>query len=545
MIKSILIKNFILIDELFLEFEKGFNVLTGETGAGKSIIIKAIDTALGAKVSKDVILNNEKSALIEITFLHSEKDLKSLKEFELETETTISREITQSSQKLRVNGALVNLDYIKELRASLIDIHSQNQHYAYVSPKFHIKLLDEYIKSTNNEFKSDIEEFSKDYNEYTKTLKRLEELKNSSTNNLNEIEFLKFQINELNQAEIKENEEEELNLELEKLSNVQELKELSYGAHYALNPDDGILDALSKIKSQISKAAEYDNSLQEVESAFLEGFENLKFTSDTLREYSYNLEGNPQRLDEINERLSLILKLKRKYGDIFEAQEKFEKQLVELEDGNISYEELEIIEQKLKKKTTQLSLKISSIRKEYAKILSKLILDELKELELQKAEFEISVNEKNMDIQGIDNVEFLITTNISRALAPLSKVASGGEISRVMLAIKTVFAKTDSLSCVIFDEIDTGISGKTSNALAQCISKLSNDMQIFAITHQPIIAAKANAHFLIQKSQEDKTKVCAKKLTEEKDRLQAIASLASYEVNEASEALARDLLNIN
>ena len=543
MIKSILIKNFILIDELFLEFENGFNVLTGETGAGKSIILKAIDTALGAKVQKDTIfLNKEKPVLIELTFLHSKKDLKNLKDFELEEETVISREISQTSQKCRINGALVNLDTVKELREHLVDIHSQNQSYTYVLPKYHIELLDEYCKYRDKEFLDNLAKYENSFKEFSSVSKKLTQLKDNNANNLREIDFLEFQLNEIDTAAIGEGEEENLNSELEILSNIQELKEQTYGIYYSLGADGGMNDALSKMNAILSNCAACDKKLEEVHNAFIEAHENLKFCSDFLREYSQNLEANPQRLNEINERLSLILKLKRKYGDIFEARENFARQLNEIKGDFSSLEELEVRKNELEGELNELSQKISNVRKTRADELSDMIIKELKKLEMPKAEFKIDIKEKEADIKGKDGVEFLITTNISSPLAPLSRVASGGEISRVMLAIKTVFAQVDMVSTIIFDEIDTGISGKASNAVAEEISKLSNDIQVFTITHQPTIAARANAHFVVTKSQDDITKVSVKKLLNKEERLEAIASLASGEVNSISVSFAKELL---
>ena len=542
MIKSVLIKNFILIDELFLEFEDGFNVLTGETGAGKSIILKAIDTVLGARVQKDVIFDKTKSALIEITFSHSKKEESTLKDFDLCEETVISREITQTSQKCRLNGALVNLDYIKELREHLVDIHSQNQSYTYVLPKYHIELLDAYIKSVDEEFTNNLSLYVDIFKDYTETTKKLTTPRENNSKNLQEIDFLKFQLNELDSADVGVDEEAQLERELEVLSNVQSLKEATEGIYYSLGSDDGVIDALAKMKGLLSRSCDCDERLREVENSFIEAHENLKFCSDFLREYSQNLENNPQRLDEINERMSLILKLKRKYGDIFEAREKFAAQLSEIEGDFSSVDELEARQNELEKKVDELSCALSLKRKKYAGELSGLIVQELRKLELSKAEFEISIKDKKADVKGIDDVEFLITTNVSSSLAPLAKVASGGEISRVMLAIKCVFAKVDSLSTIIFDEIDTGISGRASNAVAEAISNLSKDIQVFAITHQPIIAAHANAHFKVSKSQDDKTKVCVEKLDTQEKRLEALATLASGEVNSISVSFAKELL---
>ena len=316
MIKTLYIKNFILIDEILLDFAEGFNVLLGETGAGKSIIIKAIDTVLGAKTSKEVVKDINKHALIEITFENNG------------VEKVISREISQTGTKCRIDGALVNLESIKEEREKLIDIHSQFQTYSYIQPKFHIELLDSYIRAKEASYNSTLIEFEEKFKRFSYLKNLLEKIKNEANVNKDRIEFLKFQINEIEEADIKENEEEELNNELEILSNIQELKELSYGSYWALGGEDNsILEALGKIGYNLSKIKDYDNNMKELDENFYNALETIRDISNDLRNYSDSLEDNPQRLDEINERLELIEKLKRKYGNIFEQYEKLSSEL--------------------------------------------------------------------------------------------------------------------------------------------------------------------------------------------------------------------------
>ncbi len=531
MLKEILIKNFILIDELKLQFDNGFNVFLGETGAGKSIIFKAIDIALGAKTNKDVLNNPEKNALIELTFENNGE------------ETVISREISKTGTKPRFNGAMVTLETINEIREKLVDIHSQHQTYTYIQPKHHIGLLDSYIENTDRDFKKTLYKFKKDYAEYKNVVKNLDELQANEEKNIEKIEFLKFQIDEIERAEIQENEEEDLNKELDILSNLEDLKELTYGAYYALNSDEGsIIDALGKIKYNISKASQYDNTLSETESSFIDALENLKDISNILRNYSESLENNPQRLDEINERLELIQKLKRKYGNIFETYEKLKKELDTLQGGALSYEDLKIKKDELFKTITELSENMTAKRKENALKLSALIEKELKQLNMEYAKFSIAVETgENFNQNGKDKVEFLITTNISKELTPLAKTASGGEISRVMLGIKSVFCNVDKVSTIIFDEIDTGISGKTSVAVGDAITKLSKNAQVFAITHQPIIASRADSFYLVTKSQYEGTKVTVRKL-EESEKPDALARMALGDINDNSLTFAKELL---
>ena len=534
MIKTLYIKNFILIDEILLDFVEGFNVLLGETGAGKSIIIKAIDTVLGAKTSKEVVKDINKHALIEITFENNG------------VEKVISREISQTGTKCRIDGALVNLESIKEEREKLIDIHSQFQTYSYIQPKFHIELLDSYIKAKEASYNSNLIEFEEKFKRFSYLKNLLEKIKNEANENKDRIEFLKFQINEIEEADIKENEEEELNNELEILSNIQELKELSYGSYWALGGEDNsILEALGKIGYNLSKIKDYDNNMKELDENFYNALETIRDISNDLRNYSDSLEDNPQRLDEINERLELIEKLKRKYGNIFEQYEKLSSELKKLEEENITSDEIE-------KELSELSIflnnnadKINELRKNYATELSNLITSELKKLEFEAANFQIKVDETNLNSKGKNNVEFFITTNNAKSLAPLIKVASGGEISRIMLALKTVFAHIDKISTVIFDEIDTGISGKTSVSVADEIYELSKSIQVFAITHQPIIASKAKGCYWVSKTQiEGDTKVTVKKLDIEA-KIQALAQMSSGVINEQSISFAKELISKN
>ncbi len=530
MLKSLLIKNFILIEEAFLKFSEGFNILCGETGAGKSIIIKALDGVLGAKISKEVILNKEKPALIEAVFEINGQEI------------TISREINTQS-KFRLNGILSNIEEIKEKRERLVDIHSQHQTYAYMSPKNHITLLDDYICKKSPEFKEILKSYKETYLDFKEVEKKLNYLKENLQNNQKEIDFLSFQLKELDDAEIKTNEEDEIKAELDILTNAQELKEKTYGAYWALYGDNqNIIEGLSKIKYEISNCAGLDKNLTTSEETLFDALENLKDCANYLKDYSSNLEFNPLRLDELNERLSLIQKLKRKYGEnLEEERDKIEKQLNELTSNDNN---LEIIEENYNTLLTSINLlskKLNEYRNINAKELSKAIVGELKSLKLNEAKFEIMIKETTKGEKGSDNVEFLISTNKNQTLSPLVKIASGGEISRVMLAMKIIFANIDKVSTVVFDEIDTGISGITSNAVKDSLMKLSKTTQIICISHQPIICAKADNFIWISKTHNENTNIKVEILNE-KERLKAIAQLASGQVNDETVEFAKTLI---
>ncbi len=550
MIKSVTVKNYILIDEITLEFDKGFNVFTGETGAGKSIIIGAIDTALGAKVSKDVIKTGKDRAYIELLIeLKNDFDLSLFTDNAIEVtnnELIISREILTSTTRSRINGVMVTQEFIKEIREKLLDIHTQHQSYNYMQQKSHIVLLDNFALKPHRD---NILLFKEKYTKYLSMQKRLKELTAHTESIKQQEEFLKFQVEEIENAQIENiNECEELEKELDILANIEKLKELSYSSYWALYGDEGnIIDALGNIKANLSKLTRMDDSVQTIEEDFNNTYETLKEIANELRNYADSKENDNERMDEIGQRLSLLDKIKRKYGNTLEeVLNTYEKLTTELNNIEISQDETVKLEKEIKilnQELDSLSSTISSARKELSKVLSLAVTKELEKLELPKSRFEIEVTPAQMNENGIDRVEFLISTNVSESLKPLAKTASGGEISRVMLALKTIFAKADNTNTVIFDEIDTGISGKASQAVADSIANLAKSHQIILITHQPIIAAKASSHFYVKKEQTDVTKVKVYNLQNE-NRVKAIALLAAGEINEESESFAKNLLGV-
>lgn len=548
MIKQLKLKDYILIDELTANFDAGLNVITGETGSGKSILISAIDLAFAPRVSKEVIKTGCEKAVIELVIDNQKHDLSKLFEEngidDCGNEIILTKEITQNAVRTRVNGTLVNQDFIKHLRALFLDIHSQHQTYSFLQPKYHIVLLDEYAKEL---YGKELAEYREKYSAYKKLQEQLENAKNSANMTESQLEFLQFQVNEIDSAQIQgEDEDEKLSAELEVLENAEKLKELTGASYWALNSDDGsILEALTKIKQNVSKAASFDSSLEQLEQNLLDAMENLKDISSELRDYSQNLDNDTERLNAIQERLFLLDKLKRKYGGtLAEVLTTFEKLSAELSSIEFSTQNIEELEEKIaqsKAELEKIAADISEKRQNYAKVLSVYIQEKLEKLELPKSRFEISVKPKELSSDGCDDVEFLISTNVSEDLKPLAKVASGGEISRVMLAIKSIFAQTDNIDTVIFDEIDTGISGRASQSVADEIIELAKYHQIILITHQAIIASKADKHFYVKKSQTDETKVEVYVLKDD-NRIKALAELAGGDINDTSMEFARSLI---
>lgn len=548
MLSKISIKNYILIDALEVDLADGLNIITGETGAGKSILINAIDIAFGAKAGKEVIKTGADKAIIEVTILNKKQDLTALfEEYGIDNlgeEIILSREITQTASRSRVNGCLVNQEFMRHFRELFLDVHSQHQTYSFLQPKFHIVLLDSYAKNTCGKM---LDEYRKEFANYKDKIAKLEELKNSADKTEEQIDFLKFQVNEIEEAQIQSSsEDEELNNELSILENVEKLKDLTGSSYWSISGDDGaIMDALMQIKMNLSKASGMDNSLEEVESNLISAIETLKDVSSELREYSSRLDNDEERINTIQERLFLLDKLKRKYGGslekVMEQGEKLRQELEGIEFSTQNIEDLELEISNLKINLEKMAEEISEERKNYAKVLSALIVEKLEKLELPKVKFDISFEKTELTINGSDKIEFLISTNISEGLKPLAKVASGGEISRVMLAIKTIFAQSDNIDTVIFDEIDTGISGKTSQAVADEVKELSKYMQIIMITHQAIIASKSDKHFYVKKTQDGTTNVDISVLEGDK-KLKAIAELAGGEVTEESLKFAQTLM---
>lgn len=548
MIKSIKIQDFIIIDELNLEFDKGFNVITGETGAGKSIIINAIDLTFGARASKDMIRTNAQKAVIETTLMLKESLPEDFVEkFGVENfgnELVIAREITESGSRSRVNGALVTQDAIKILKEKYIDIHSQHQTYTYIQPKHHIELLDFYGDVEHNQI---FEQYKIAFAQFNQTQKRLDEAKAKTQLSEQQIDFLKFQIDEIESANVEDIEEDKkLEEELNILSNSEKLKEYTYSAYWSLYGDDGcITDALGKVKTNITKASEMDTNLSDYEAEIITVQESLKELASNLRNYAENMELDEQRLNDIQSRIDVLDKIKRKYGNtlesVTESYEKFKQEYDSIEFSQDMIDELEIEKQNNHKLMSEKAELLSKSRLKLSDTLSDKIRLELEKLDMPKVKFTINVDSCDFNANGKDNVEFFISTNISEDVKPLAKIASGGEISRVMLAIKTIFANTDKIDTIIFDEIDTGISGNACQAVAAEISDLAKSHQIISITHQPIIAAKSDCHFYVAKTQDSKTNVKVYTL-DEQNKIKAIAMLAAGEINDESVKFAKQLI---
>ena len=553
MIESLYIKNVALIEEMNVDFTKGLNILSGETGAGKSIIIDSINFLMGNRIGKDFIRTGEEEALVSgAFFLENEIIVNNIKELGIEIEEDnlilINRKINTSSKgSIKINGKTITLSMLKEISQYLIDFHGQHEHQSLLKSSKHIELLDRFCGNDFDKIKLNLKENLQNYKEINE---KLNLISGSDIERNSKIDFLKFQIEEIEEANLKEDEEEELVKERKFLSNMESLikssskvLELIYSGN---NGNESAIDKLYEASGLISNISENDNEALE----FFESIEGITAELDDLirrvRKYNSNLENDPERLDEINERLELIYKLKRKYGKTIAEIISFLNKTQEEFDFLINSTKL--LEQYNKEindiltKIKENCLKLHDIRLKNAKIIEEQIENHLKDLGMKSAKFKISITEtEEFNINGNDKVEFMITPNVGEPLKQLSKIASGGEMSRVMLSLKTVLAGVDNIGTFIFDEIDSGVSGRAAQMVAQKLAVLANKKQILCITHLPQIAAMSHSHYLIEKSTNGNntkttlSKLSEKNIIEELARLIGGAAITENTLNAAKE----------
>lgn len=509
------VKNIALIDELEVDFNEGLNILTGETGAGKSIIIGSINAALGSKISKDFLRSGSEDALIEILFqINSQILIDKIKDFGIDIkdgELLISRKMIQNGRSVfRVNGQVANTNMVKKISESIIDIHSQHEHQSLLNKKNHIKLLDSFL---GENLEKDLNIYRSKYKEYLKIKQEIIDDQDPELRK-RELSFLEFEINEIESANLTINEDKELNKKYKLLSNSQKIRSVLNEIYNNIIDDNAY-----NISHNIREAIKDINTIRKLDSDLENLSEQLEqidlLISDFSRDlnlYVNNIDINEEELEVVHNRLDLINSLKMKYGDTIDDILDLLESKINKHEKLINYEKnvLKIQESitKYEEELMYISNKISDIRNKGAKELSSQIIDVLKDLNLKDTNFEVNINKKhNFDVDGIDDVEFLISTNKGEPTKPLIQIASGGELSRIMLAIKSVLANCDEISTLIFDEIDSGISGRTAQMVAQKLEKLSKNRQILCITHLPQIASMSDTHYVIEKVNKSKQTV--------------------------------------
>ena len=509
MLRNLHVKNLALIDELEVDFEQGLNILTGETGAGKSLIIGSIGMALGEKVPKEMIKENADFALAELVFeVTGEEKTEKLKALDIYPEdglVIMSRKISGGRSIAKINSESVSAAKLREVSELLIDIHGQHEHQSLTQKKHQLALLDEYAKEDIGELKVSVKS---SYEAYMAVLRELEEKDLDEEQQKRELSFLEFELQEIEGANLKIGEDSELEEQYQKLVNHKKIMDSCMMAHQqTAGEGDSATEQLGRAVRELSTVSGYDERLQELEEQLAEIDNLLNDFNRELADYMGESEFAEESFYETEKRLDEINHLKSKYGNtiekILEVKEEKETRVQELQDYDAYLMGLKEREKVLKEELELYSNKLSEMRKKYAKELTALVEEHLKELNFETVRFEMRFEKMDhFTANGTDDAQFLISTNPGEEVKPLGSIASGGEISRIMLALKTVLAENDEIDTLIFDEIDTGISGRTAQKVSEKMNLIGRNHQVICITHLPQIAAMADTHFLIEKQVE-------------------------------------------
>ena len=509
MLRSLHVKNMALIEEEELELEDGLNILTGETGAGKSIVIGSINVALGLQSFRDYLKEDSDYALVELTFeTGSGKVREKLEKAGLpcmDDEVIISRRYQKGRSVSRVNGETVPAGTVREIATALIDLYGQHEHQSLLYPRYHLALVDDYAADRIREPKKRCAEA---FQVWSETQRELKEALSDEKERLKQIDFLSYEINEIDEASLREGEDGELENRFRILSHAQKIQETLAEAESLTDGDDGAMAKLSRVSRALVSVASLDGDLQGLSDEMAQIEDLMNDFSRSLADYIDGFIYDEQELNEIGARLDLINRLKSKYGreirDILAYRNRQLKELDRLENYDAYVEDLKKKRDRSRSILKEACDEISRIRQDFAAELKERITRSLRELNFLDVQFEISLKQLDTPTaNGADEAIFLISTNPGMPLKPLQNVASGGELSRIMLAIKTVMAEKDGIEALIFDEIDTGISGRTAQKVAEKMAQLSSGCQVIAITHLAQIAAMADHHFLIEKYVED------------------------------------------
>lgn len=540
MIENLYIKNYILIDELNIDFKDSFSAFIGETGAGKSIFIDAIGMLTGNKMTSAVIRKGAEKAIVEGSFTLNEQMSNMLKEAGYDNEQLIvSREINNDGKStVRVNNRLATVGFIRELFNPFIDIHSQNDNQYLLNEKYHLQLLDEYADD-----KILLNEVADLYHQFHSIELREKELENT-TYNQSQLEIIKYQMDEIEKLNITDlNEDDKIEDRL-KLAKESEKIQQSVEEMRTLFSDDGILDKLyqfNRIAHNLDSFSAIQENIQKINDDYYDLNDNYETIMDAVKE----IEIDEREIDELNQRLYDLQRAKRKYDTDLKGLQQYHHQLAEQIQ---EYDNKDFVLAKLKKEKEQAyqrylqkANELSELRKDKAVKLEKQIMEQLNDLSLPKARFAVDFKQSQPSAKGIDEICFLVAMNAGQPLMPLAKVASGGEISRLMLGLKVIFAHLQGTRLIIFDEIDSGVSGYVALNIGVKMHQLANDMQVFAITHLPSVASCSDHHYLIEKFQQDDATETTVRALNEESFIEQLAILSSSNVSQASLKAAREL----
>ena len=550
MLLEISIKNFAIIEAISLNFEKGMTVLTGETGAGKSIIIDAMNMMLGARATTDVIRHGAPKAEIEGLFSvensHALQIIFDEQGIELGDEIIIRREILQNGRSVsRVNGQMVNLSVLRSIGQYLVDIHGQHDQEELMRPQLHIQMLDGFGDADFLKLK---QAYQTNFDAYRKMRKQLLEIKKNQEEHKARIEMLEFQMAEIESASLQPGEDLKLNQERDKLLNHKNIADTLTNAYTMLDNEE--FSSLANVRSAMNdmeSLEDYDVEYREISSSLSESYYVLEDVTKRLEDIIESLDFDGNRLMQIESRLDLIHAITRKYGgnvdDVLMYFAKITEEYNLLTGNHLSSDDMEAELKKLEVSLVDLATKLASARHNLAQQLEIEIQQELKDLYMDKAQFQVQFTKGKFTREGNESVEFYISTNPGEDFKPLVKVASGGELSRLMLAIKSAFSRKEGKTSIVFDEVDTGVSGRVAQAIAQKIHKIGQHGQVLAISHLPQVIAIADYQFFIEKISNDHSTVSTVRLLSVEERVEEVAKmLAGENVTEAALSQARELL---
>ena len=550
MLLEISIKNFAIIEAISLNFEKGMTVLTGETGAGKSIIIDAMNMMLGARATTDVIRHGAPKAEIEGLFsIENSLPLQEIFDeqgIDLGDEIIIRREILQNGRSVsRVNGQMVNLSVLRAIGQHLVDIHGQHDQEELMRPQLHIQMLDEFGDSDFLELK---QSYQTNFDTYRLMRKQLLEIKKNQEEHKARIEMLEFQMAEIESAALQPGEDLKLNQERDKLLNHKNIADTLTNAYTMLDNEE--FSSLANVRSAMNdmeSLEEFDAEYREISTSLSESYYVLEDVTKRLEDIIEDLDFDGNRLMQIESRLDLIHAITRKYGgnvdDVLLYFAKITEEYNLLTGNHLSSDDMEAELKKLEVSLVDLATKLASARHNLAQQLENEIQQELKDLYMEKARFQVQFTKGKFSREGNESVEFYISTNPGEDFKPLVKVASGGELSRLMLAIKSAFSRKEGKTSIVFDEVDTGVSGRVAQAIAQKIHKIGQHGQVLAISHLPQVIAIADYQFFIEKISNDYSTVSTVRLLTVEERVEEVAKmLAGENVTEAALSQARELL---
>lgn len=536
MVTTLHIKNVGIIDDLSIDLNNGFNVLTGETGAGKTLIIGSLAILAGGRFSKEMIRNGEEFSYVEANFYCPNNEVA------VDGNIIVSREIHLNGRNsCKINGRLITVNELKEFMSKIIDIHGQHDSQLILNPMQHTIYLDKFIGKELNE---SVCEYIKKLEEYNKLKQELKNTYGEDQEKERRLDLLRYQYNEIEQAKLKQNEEEELQNKHKMMQNAEKLKDNLFEIDTNLN-ENAIIAISNSIRS-LEKIQDCGKEYSEKLSILKNSYYDIQELARDLSYMREEVDFDENERNQIENRLDLIFSLKRKYGntitEILEFRNKIENEINKIENLDEYHNKIKIQIKNLEQELFKIANQMSNVRTKYAETLSKKINQELKDLEMPNAKFEIKINKTERFCEnGIDEVEFMICTNVGEGLKPLTKIASGGEMARIMLAIKNVLADVDEVSTLVFDEIDTGISGKASKAVAEKMKSIAELHQVICITHLPSIAARGDYNYYISKQTKENKTYTSIKLLNEDETIEEIARISSGEVTEIAKAHAKEL----